>query len=674
MRVAKATLPPTRPLEPDFVCLKINKNWIPVFMAALHRFEWGASWKEGTDLDRAEQDIFTLYHALINANGDCQGENCYDYKPDVGFIEWFPNNPFAQPDLITAGYNAPAWYVANQTTRTVMTDISRFPAGSLPSIIPSSGLPRLRVHVNGPATVRLNMFSIVAGSMAQVTRDDNPLTVEYVDLNKDVLSVPPETDEDVIIEYEFPTGPHHMDVIIVSMVNDEIPFVYHGGGIKSIEICGDDAVLQPRFKFENCSMYVSWNGGQSWEIVPGWDTYAPTCFTGPAGQDGEDGEDAVPFDLRFNNCNLEYSRDSAQTWDVLPGWADWLTCIPEGETYDLRMQDGILQWSKDGGQDWANVEGWTQSIQQVVNEKDRCLNAWGATFGLKYLTMAFTGHMFSSSTIGEYNDAVYLEWQSRFPLNAPPSQLLEDFVFFTWNAGDHGDLHNAIGTETNASELAARIFTVMPSGEWCDDNLALFSSYFQCEDTPAWIAAIISLVDCLFAGPLEYDKIHARALMFQYRDFGTCQPCELTEINPCASGLKCHYFDFGNLPEGWNATSGEWTASGLKTVPYQGSVRMAQMSIGLSSYSAQWQSLFIRVMWDGAVNGEFWVYQVIGGQLVELAHLSQEQASETVVSLSPDTTQLQVRATTGGGDCYIQSAMLSYEAVLPLWSENCSQG
>jgi hypothetical protein len=260
-----------------------------------------------------------------------------DFKPDIGFIEWFPNNPFTQPDLITAGYNAPAWYVSNQTTRTVMTDISRFPAGSLPGVIPASGLPRLRVHTSGAVTVKIGMFSIVGGSIAHVPRDDDPLTGEYVDLNKDIFSVPPETDEDVMIEYSFDGGNHFVDIIIVSMVNDEIPFVYHGGGVKSVEICGKDAILKPQFKFENCSLYVSWDGGQHWEIVPGWDTYAPACFRGQDGQNGQDGQDAEPFDLRFNNCALEFSRDSAQTWNTLPGWDDWLECLPTGTNIHLKI-------------------------------------------------------------------------------------------------------------------------------------------------------------------------------------------------------------------------------------------------------------------------------------------------------------------------------------------------
>lgn len=679
MRVGKAILPTKHPDEPNLVCLKINRDWIPVLMTAIHRLEWAASWKDGTDIDRAEQDVYRLYHLLLSADETCQDETCFDFPPDIGFIEWFPNNPFTQPDLIGAGYNAPAWYVSNQVTKTVMTDISRFPAGSLPTIIPASGLPRLRVNASGPATIRINMFSIVGGSIAQVTVDDDPLTVEFVDLNKDIFSVPPETDEDVIIEREIEAGNHHIDIIIVSMANDEIPFVYHGGGVKSVEICGGEALLEPRFKFEGCTLYLSWDGGVNWQPVPGWDTYAPECFRGEdgaPGQDGQNGQDAQPFDLRFNNCALEYSRDGAQTWDMLPGWGDWLSCIPGGQSYDLRLRDGLLEWSKDGGQDWALVEGWETGIVQIVNDRDRCLNAWGCAFGLKELTAAFAGKMLQSATIEEYTTAVYEEWPNQFgSLIAPPAAVLSEFIDLTWGVPDKGALYDAIGQDENASELAARIYTVMPAGEWCEANLESFLNYFPCENTPTWLAAVVKMVDCMFTAPLEFFKRKMRALMFEYRGLGTCQNCtELTEIEPCGGAGRCHFFDFTQGTDNWYAYVGELTASGFKTVPYQFDVRY--MSVGLSLPPAgTWGTMTARFVFANTnPEAQLWVYAVAAGQTILLIEKTVQQGGDTTVSIPANATQIICRGSCSLGDVYLESVMLDYTSDNLLWSDNCGRG
>lgn len=226
---------------------------------------------------------------------DCEGQ-CFEYKPDAPFIEWFPHNPFTQPDLVTDGYYRPAWYVANQTEKTVMTDLSRFPAGSLPSVIPASGLPRFRVNVTGPGVVEIHMFSIVAGSIAQFTVDDDPLTVRFVDLNADILSVPPETVGEVIQEFEIGDGDHHIDVIIVSLVNDQFPFLYHGGGLRKVVLCGFDEVpyMTAQFRFtETCGMEYSYDG-ENWIPVIGWADFADACFTGPPGEQGIQGPPGEP--------------------------------------------------------------------------------------------------------------------------------------------------------------------------------------------------------------------------------------------------------------------------------------------------------------------------------------------------------------------------------------------
>ena len=301
-------------------CMRLPKEptHLAAFWGMIENLSWQTTW--GIPLSGDSATVAYFWRSLIEENrtrfeaGEgCRDadENCTLYLPDSEFIEWFPNNPFTEPDLITEGYNAPAWYQATDLsnialgtqTGDIVTDISRFPPGSLPSIIPASGLPRFRINLTQPSLVRMHLINIIAGSIAQITIDDNPLTVIFEDCNKDVFGAPPETDTESIVELDVRgAGEHHIDVIIVSQVNDEIPFLFHGGGLREVEICergapmayfelrqnpDDDCLIEQRhspsgewetaFRMDNCcndeplvrftetdDMEVSHDGGLTW--------------------------------------------------------------------------------------------------------------------------------------------------------------------------------------------------------------------------------------------------------------------------------------------------------------------------------------------------------------------------------------------------------------------------
>lgn len=236
---------------------------------------------------------------------------CITLRPFHSSIEWFPNNPYTEPDLVTEGYLLPAWYVAgdvaviafNAVKRAVITSIERLPVGSLPSILPASGLPRFRINVNGTGTVEIHINAINAGGLLQVTVDDDPLTVEWVDTNIDIIAVPPETEQITIIEREFTTpGDHHIDCIIVPSLDDALVPLLYGGGLVKVELCGftpqfpgtgDDLQgLQMRLT-ASCDMEFSTDGGTLWQPVTDWDVNGAACFLGDAGAEGTDGTDGL---------------------------------------------------------------------------------------------------------------------------------------------------------------------------------------------------------------------------------------------------------------------------------------------------------------------------------------------------------------------------------------------
>lgn len=283
-------------------CYSLTKQHIAALLALSDYLGWQTRWYSPTEqtinTDQIEAFTSDLVWRLMNpvqCGQPTNDEDCFTYLPNSPFIEWFPHDPFSQPDLVTEGYSQPAWYVANQAEKTVMTDLSRFPPGSLPGIIPASGLPRFRLHLNSESggVVELHLISMVAGSLCQITVDDNPLSARFIDLDTDITSVPPESGGEVIAEVYIPAGNHHVDCIIVSQVNESIPFIHHGGGLASVVLCGvgvGQSMYTPQFRFINCVLEYSLDG-VNWLPVPGWPENAGTCFEGPPGQPGQDGAD-----------------------------------------------------------------------------------------------------------------------------------------------------------------------------------------------------------------------------------------------------------------------------------------------------------------------------------------------------------------------------------------------
>lgn len=230
----------------------------------------------------------------------CDGERdgCIEYPPSAPFIEWHPNDPFLSPDETPSGYVNPPWYVADGNAATllgvavgdVVTDTLRFQ--SIPIIPPPSGYPRFRVHLRGSGTVELHLAHVLSGGYAQITQDDNPLTVEFIDLNRDVLAVPPETTDVVVIEREIEgSGRHHIDVLMIPKANDSINFLGQGGGLRRVVLCGFTEMAR---EIEMRSVAVDGCDNIEWryrdEDDSAWRLLSTVCD----GEDGQDGQDGAP--------------------------------------------------------------------------------------------------------------------------------------------------------------------------------------------------------------------------------------------------------------------------------------------------------------------------------------------------------------------------------------------
>lgn len=246
---------------------------------------------------------------------DCASElppdgDCIEYQTDASIIEWLPRNPFLQPNDVPAGYLLPPFQVVTTDnlllfvgyqTGDVLTDILRFPAGTPVLTEPTSGWARFRVSATGTGVVELHLLNVPLGGYALVQLDENILFTSLVELNLDLTAVPPEANQVIVHEVVIDTdGNHVIDVTFVPRVNDEVPFVYYGGGLRKIVLCGFDQAQG----------------------------------------------DAM-FDVRQNDtsrCVLEKTSDG-ETWQQ---FADLSLCRP-----NVRVRDGVIEWLD--GDTWVEI-------------------------------------------------------------------------------------------------------------------------------------------------------------------------------------------------------------------------------------------------------------------------------------------------------------------------------
>lgn len=237
------------------VCVHVpdDANHRRAFLGALYQLTYSWNWQRDAEhtaaaAGRVWLDIWQDVAEKLGVIA-CEEETvyCREYPADASFVNYYPNDPRYTPDLIPDGYIAPPWHYADQfevnafgaVLEDVITTINQIPVGSLPTIIPASGFPRARINVHGAGIVRVYCRTLIAGSMLQTTMDDDILTLQFEDMNKDIISAPPETGDTNILEFEIPDDEHHhIDLIVVSKINDEFPFIYHGAALYKIQLCG----------------------------------------------------------------------------------------------------------------------------------------------------------------------------------------------------------------------------------------------------------------------------------------------------------------------------------------------------------------------------------------------------------------------------------------------------
>jgi hypothetical protein len=201
--------------------------------------------------------------------------------------------------------------------------------------------PRIELCLEGSGVVEIHFLNIVQGGVALISVD-NPVDlgdiiggiigdgIDSIDLNQDIISLPPETTEEIIIEVEIATeGEHIVYIYFLPTVNDSLIPLQFGGGLREISLCGN---IRP------CG------------------TPAPEP---PPPLEGV--TELVP-EFRFTaDCGLEYQLRNQENeivleWQVVPGWIDnAFLCFGVGMATKQDIKEALIEWTEDTASRYLGV-------------------------------------------------------------------------------------------------------------------------------------------------------------------------------------------------------------------------------------------------------------------------------------------------------------------------------
>lgn len=339
------------------MCVEVHipnhPDYIKLFVRAIRMLEVNRMYERDETMEGAkivtaqwrDRTITPLIEALATGTGICgvDGE-CLAYPPFANFISYFPQNPYTEPDLIPEGFEQPPFYVNGKDNAHDLPNYNKGDVivdfGSI-NIEPSWDLaktPRIELCIEGSGVVEIHLLNIVQGG-ACIISVDNPVDlgdilagiigdgIDSIDLNQDIVSLPPESAEEIIIEKEITTeGEHTVYIYFLPMVNDSLIPLSFGGGLREISLCGNlrpcgtppeppppplEGVteLKPQFQFTaDCGLeYRLLNQDdeivQDWTPVEGWLDNAALCFA-------VGGDMATKEDIR--DALIEWSEELAK--------------------------------------------------------------------------------------------------------------------------------------------------------------------------------------------------------------------------------------------------------------------------------------------------------------------------------------------------------------------------
>ena len=316
--------PPTTNIDDaPTIGICINTKWVGHIVGVLERLLWPDAWAGDDDTKQRAVAQITALLVQLGRRSPCGeiGDDCIGYSPNHPLVEWLPTNPFTDPDARPSGYLAAPFsvvnleiegvlgaladalgidlaYLAGLQNGDVITTLVSIPNN--PIEVLTDGLPRFIVRVNGIGTVNLELVNMPLGGLCAIGKDtyiDIPGLlggvigggVTLVDLNRDFVSLPPETATIIGQEIEFTTGgAHFIEVAFLPIIDDSVTLIRFGGGLRSIELCGFEPVEGNNVIRQNpddCTKLEQSSDGINWTVVADFDG----CIVGEPGEDGAPG-------------------------------------------------------------------------------------------------------------------------------------------------------------------------------------------------------------------------------------------------------------------------------------------------------------------------------------------------------------------------------------------------
>lgn len=196
----------------------------------------------------------------LHCTPDMEDESgCINYPPSASFIEYIPQNPFNEPDLVPEDYLIPP-FVRNTDLEypalmgyqqsDVMVRLDAIPVFSDWLEVLGLSWPTIKLNVTGTGQIEIDFLSIVLGGQVVVKVGSPPnildlidgiveTGVKIIDLGQDVTAIPPESD--IIISEEInvdaPTGTS-VYLVFLPKIDISTEFFGFGGGIRQIGLCG----------------------------------------------------------------------------------------------------------------------------------------------------------------------------------------------------------------------------------------------------------------------------------------------------------------------------------------------------------------------------------------------------------------------------------------------------
>lgn len=236
---------------------------------------------------------------------DMSEQECVEYPTYASFIQYQPMNPFIEPNTIPDGYLTQPFLVDGQNGNDIPNLEPNDIYVPLDSITLdfnwfediSGQLPTITIMVQGEGKAFIKMLNTPAGGLAVITLDNPPNLADIlagivtgaeniIDLNQDLVSLPPET----AIEQIFPldivgTGMHTIYIVFLPILDDSLVPLRFGGGFRGVQLC--DFVENPAMgitalRVEDCNLEQQLNG--EWTVVNGWEDFLANCL--PSGGGG----------------------------------------------------------------------------------------------------------------------------------------------------------------------------------------------------------------------------------------------------------------------------------------------------------------------------------------------------------------------------------------------------